>query len=440
MSDIVPADAVPAAPPIFDPGPYRWIVLVVGAAGAAAFNALRMGLPAIAPELRSTYSLTLAEVGLGFTALSVGVVLTLIPWGALSDRVGERLVMSVGLTGTALALTLAAFADTYPLLLAGFALAGMFGASATGASGRAVMGWFARRERGLALGIRQMALPLGGAIAAISLPALAGVGGLELALLALAAGCLVAAIACAIWLRPPPPLPEWAASSIAAAHADEPAPTRDPRAWRLGAGSALLVVAQAALIGFLVLYLVDVEGWSTGPAAAALAATQLCGAISRIVVGRNSDRAGVRLPMLRRIAARNAVLLAALALLVALGSVLAIPVALVATVSTMTWNGLAFTAAGEISGRERAGTAMSLQNTIVAIGTTVAPAAFGVVVAASSWQLGFGLVALAPAAAFVVLAPLVGEETGRNERREVRLADAAAALSVAQSQTSDLKG
>jgi predicted MFS family arabinose efflux permease len=274
----------------------------------------------------------------------------------------------------------------------------------------------------------------------VSLPALAGAGGLELALMALATGCLVAALACAIWLRPPPPLPEWAASSIAAAHADEPTPTRDPRAWRLGAGSALLVVAQAAMIGFLVLYLVDVEAWSTGLAAAALAGTQLCGAISRIVVGRNSDRAGVRIPMLRHIAARNAVLLAALALLVTTGTVLAIPVALAATVSTMAWNGLAFTAAGEISGRDRAGTAMSLQNTIVAIGTTIAPAAFGLVVAATSWQLGFALAALAPAAAFVVLAPLVGEETGRNERREGRLADATAALSVSGPRTSDLKG
>lgn len=439
MSDVVPADT-PVPPPVFDPGPYRWIVLLVGAAGAAAFNALRMGLPAIAPEVRATYDLSLAEVGFGFTALSIGVVLTLIPWGALSDRVGERLVMSVGLTGTALAVVLAASADTYPMLLGAFVLAGMFGASATGASGRAVMGWFARRERGLALGIRQMALPLGGAIAAVSLPALAAAGGLELALLALAAGCALAALACAIWLRPPPPLPEWAASSIAAAHAAEPPPTRDPRAWRLGLGSALLVVAQAALMGFLVLYLVDVEGWSAGVAAAALAATQLCGAISRIVAGRNSDRAGVRLPMLRRIAARNAILLAALAVLVAVGSVLAVPVALAATVSAMAWNGLAFTAAGEISGRERAGTAMSLQNTIVAIGTTATPAAFGLVVAATSWQLGFGLVAIAPAGAFLVLAPLVAEESRRNERRELRLANAAAALSGRQTRASDLKG
>ncbi len=336
--------------------------------------------------------------------------------------------MTVGLTGVTGALVLAASADTYPLLLAAFVLAGMFGSSATGASGRAVMGWFPRSERGFALGIRQMALPLGGAIAALGLPALAAIGGLQLALLGLSGVTAAAAVAAAIWLRPPPPLPDWAAA-VALAMADEPPPIRDPRAWRLGVGSALLVIAQAALIGFLVLWLVDVHSWSAGLAAGALAATQLGGAVSRIVTGRRSDRAGVRIPMLRRIARRNALLLGGLAVLAATGSWLAIPLALAATVSTMSWNGLAFTAAGEISGRRRAGVAMSLQNTIVALGTVVAPAAFGALVAATSWELGFVLVAAAPAGAFVVLAPLVGDETARNERREVRLAHAATAAS-----------
>ena len=140
---------------------YRWVILGVGAAGAGAFSALRMGLPALGPALRNAYGLSLPQVGLAFTAVAVGVMLTLVPWGVLTDRIGERPVMTAGLTGTALALAGTAYAPGYELLLAGLLAAGMLGASSTGASGRAVMGWFARSERGLALGIRQMALPLG---------------------------------------------------------------------------------------------------------------------------------------------------------------------------------------------------------------------------------------------------------------------------------------
>jgi nitrate/nitrite transporter NarK len=45
------------------------------------------------------------------------------------------------------------------------------------ASGRAVMSWFAPAQRGFALGIRQTAVPLGGAAAALFLPPAAAAGG-----------------------------------------------------------------------------------------------------------------------------------------------------------------------------------------------------------------------------------------------------------------------
>src|SRR4029077_9625962 len=83
---------------------YRWVILGVGAAGAGAFSALRMGLPALGPALRDAYGLTLPQVGFAFTAVAIGVMLTLVPWGVLTDRIGERPVMGVGLAGCSAAL------------------------------------------------------------------------------------------------------------------------------------------------------------------------------------------------------------------------------------------------------------------------------------------------------------------------------------------------
>jgi len=45
---------------------YRWVILGVGAAGAGAFSALRMGLPALGPALRDAYGLSLPQVGFAF--------------------------------------------------------------------------------------------------------------------------------------------------------------------------------------------------------------------------------------------------------------------------------------------------------------------------------------------------------------------------------------
>jgi len=194
---------------------------------------------------------------------------------------------------------------------------------------------------------------------------------------------------------------------------------RDRRQWRLGAGSALLVVAQSALLGFLVLFLVDERSLSPALAAALLGVAQLGGALSRIVAGRRSDQADARLPLLRRMALRNAILLGLVAVLAGAPGVLLYPVLAAAAVSTMSWNGLAFTAAAELSGRVRAGTAMSMQNTVVAVASSVAPVAFGGLVEATSWPPGFALCAVAPAAAFAVLAPLQAEEAERARRRRI---------------------
>src|SRR5262249_36644341 len=157
----------------------------------------------------------------------------------LADRIGERAVIPAGLVGAAAALAACGETDDLAGLAALLAVAGMFGASVNAASGRAVMGWFPRAQRGLALGRRQTAIPIGGAAAAIVLPLLAETWSPRAAFLALAAGCLAGALVGVIFVRDAPP------------HAEaEPgpgrSPVRDPRMWTLSGGSVLLLVAQIA--------------------------------------------------------------------------------------------------------------------------------------------------------------------------------------------------
>jgi len=280
------------------------------------------------------------------------------------------------------------------------------------------MGWFERGERGMALGVRQMGVPVGGGIAAIALPLIVAGWSLEGALLALAAGALIAALAAARWMReaPPPALP--VAPLVA------PPPLRDRRLWRLSAGSALLVVAQGAVLGFLVLYLHDERGWSLTAAAAALAILQIGGAVARVAVGRWSDRLDERVLPVRRIGAAGALLLAGAAALEAAPSVVLVPVLVAAGIMASAWNGLAFTAAAELSGRRRAGTAMSLQNTVLSAAGAVAPIAVAALVTVSAWPVAWAFLALSQLAGVAVLGPLVAEERSRRAEREARLARA----------------
>ena len=137
---------------------------------------------------------------------------------------------------------------------------------------------------------------------------------------------------------------------------------------------------------FIVLFLHDARGAVGGQLRPRAAAVQLIGAGARIVAGRRSDVEGLRIAPMRRIAARNARCSCSSRYSRARRRG-CYPALLCAAVSTMTWNGLAFTAAAEIRPGP-AGTAMSLQNTILAVGGALAPIAFGAVVEATSWTVG----------------------------------------------------
>lgn len=382
------------------------MVLAVGSLATAALAAVQGGLPALSPAIQETYNLSLVEVTAVFTAFALGTVLTLLAWGVLADRTGERIVISGGLAAGALAMFAAASSHGYTALLVWMVLAGMLGASALAASGRAVFGWFPRSERGFALGLRQTAVPAGAAVASFTLPPLAAASGVDAALYALAGLMLVAAAAGAIWLRDGP--------SDESAAPPAPDAQRDPRIWRLSAASSLMIIGQVGITSLLVLYLYSERGWTAAHAALALGGVQVGAALARVCVGRWSDLRGERVEPFRQLATVAGVLLLA-------GAVLG-PFALMAGgIAAMSWNGLSFTAAAEISGRRQAGKAMGIQNTSMRVVGAGVPVALGALASAVSWHLVFVVMGVAPLVARVILGPLVDDERRRGREREARL-------------------
>jgi sugar phosphate permease len=388
------------------PTPYRWVVLGVGSLATAALAAVQGGLPAIAPAIQEAFDLSLVQVTGVFTAFALGTVLTLLAWGVLSDRAGERLVIAGGLGTGSLAMFAAAGADGYTALLAWMALAGMLGSSAVAASGRAVFGWFPREERGLALGLRQTAVPAGAALASFTLPPLASGAGLDAALYALAGMMLVAAAAAALWLREGP--------SIESAAPPAPDAARDPRIWRLSAASSLMIIGQVGITSLLVLYLYGERDWSATNAALALGGVQVGAAVARVTAGRWSDLRGERIEPFRRLAMLAGVLLLA-------GAALGPPALMAGGVAAMSWNGLSFTAAAEISGRRQAGKAMGIQNTAMRIVAAGVPVGLGALAVTLSWTAAFVVMGITPLIARALLGPLVDDERRRRQEREARL-------------------
>jgi sugar phosphate permease len=377
---------------------YRWAILGAGVVAQASFSAILLGLPAIAPQLRDRYDLTLPQVGVVLAALNFGLILTLLPWGIVADRIGERAVLGAGLTGCAAALVVAGYTSTYGALVGALAVAGALGGATQSASGRAVMAWFAPHERGLALGIRQTAVPVGGAIAAIALPALTSHISLRAAFFALAAGCAAGALVGVALLRAEP--------HSATDDEDPTPPLRNRRIWLLCLGSTFYVTTQISLLGFVVLFLHESRGVSTAAAAAVLAGMQVLGGVARIVVGTWSDRIRARIMPLRWIALGLAAACSACAILAEASLWLLVPALLAAGTLGLSWNGLSYTAAAESAGRRRSGASIGLQQTFLSAGSIVAPIAFAAVVHHVSWRAAFWLAAASPLIGYAVLSPL----------------------------------
>ncbi|HET9874516.1 MAG TPA: MFS transporter, partial [Mycobacterium sp.] len=336
----------------------------------------------------------LAVAGLLASMPSFGMVLTLVAWGALLDRIGERIVLSVGSALTALATFAAASFHSLVVVGAFLFLGGMAAASANTASGRLVTGWFPPHQRGLVMGIRQTAQPLGIALGATVIPELAE-HGLSRALMFPAMISAVAAVACAIGVADPPRAPRSAAPDHELAN-----PYRGSAVlWRIHFASALLMVPQSVIATFMLVWLIIDTHWSIAAAGALVTISQLLGAAARVLAGRWSDRVRSRLRPIRAIAVTSTAAMVLLGLTDQLRSPLAETVMVVAAVISVLDNGLASTAVAEIAGPYWSGRALGTQNTTQRLTAGISAPVFGALIAATGYPLAFAVCGLFPLAA-----------------------------------------
>jgi sugar phosphate permease len=332
-----------------------------------------------------------------------GLLLGLIPWGAAADRYGERLVIVTGVGLAAVVLLASTTVHATVALGLLLALAGLVAASVNAASGRMVMGWFPARQRGLAMGARQTAQPLGVALAALTLPGLAGAHGVSAALWFPGLLCAAAAALVLLLVRDPPRAPRRPGQAAARS------PYRGSRhLLRIHLASTGLVVPQFAISTFTLAYLVGQRQWDPVVAGRMIFGFQVAGATGRIAAGVWSDRVGSRLRPIRQLAIISALAMLGVVLGAATHSVLIVVAFAIGAVITVADNGLANTAVAEVAGSDWSGRALGVQNTLQNLAAAATAPLLATVIGHSRYAWGFGLVALIALAA-VPLTPVAAE-------------------------------
>lgn len=374
--------------------PSPWAILVAAVIAQAGASVAINGPAFLIPALVSERGLSLAQAGTLAVMPVAGVTVALYLWGIAVDRAGERLVLGAGLIGTTLAGTAALAARSTVATGAALFAVGLFAASTSSASGRVVVGWFPPQRRGLAMGVRQMAQPLGLAVAAVSMAFAADAYGVRTALaVPVLASALALAVVLALVVDParPEPTPDLTANPYRV----------DGFLARIHGVSVLLVVPQFLVWTYSLAWLVQERDWSPAAAGALLAGTHALGAAGRIAVGHLSDVVGSRVRPLRWVAASAAAVMAAWALTEPYA--VAVLVMVAASAVTVADNGLAFTSVAERAGSFWSGRALGVQNTAqYLVATTSAPLA-GLAITAWGYSATFALAAACPLLALGVI-------------------------------------
>ena len=393
----------------------RWAVLVLITLAHALGALAVLSVAPLSPFLLDALHLSRAQVGLLLPAVYLGGVLMSLPAGWLTDRLGVRLTLGAGQAVIGILMLVAALAGSLRTLLACLVLAG-FGFSVLNPStGKAVLEWFPPRGRGLAMGIKQTGLTLGGLVGALALPPLALVAGWRAALAAGGALALVSAALTLIVYRSP----AGTRGAFAAAWprlGELRVFLRRPGVIVVFLSGLALSVAQSSVLAHLTIYARETFALSPVVAGQMLALTQAGGTAGRLAWGVISDRffGGRRRPGV----VVNALIGAGAYALLALGDRLPlaglVPLALVAGVGAFGWVGLYFALVAEIGGARYAGLLTGVAVAFAWSGVLIGPPVFGLLVdrtGSYAWPwLALAAVGLGVAATLPRPAPLVQRE------------------------------
>ncbi|MDS1116669.1 MFS transporter [Gordonia westfalica] len=398
----------------------RWVILGCSLLAALTTTCVVSGVAYLIPSLHTDAGLTLTEASALAAVPTIGLTSATILWGILLDRYGERRILlislSISLAGATGAAVAAAADASYVVVGAALLVGGIGSGAANGASGRIVVGWFPARQRGTAMGVRQMAQPLGIGACALTMPVVAATQGPAAALAIPAVITAAGLVAVIVGITDPP------RNSARAPRADTVTAARNPYRGssflgRVHAVSMLLVIPQSMMWTFVPTWLIVAHEWSPAAAGILITVTQVIGALGRIAAGRWSDAWLSRMRPIRVIAVAGVASMFALALADWFDSPVAPALMAVASIISVADNGLAFTAIAEYAGPDWSGRGLAVQNTGQYLVTAATTPMLGALIAAVGFPAAFAVTALAP----LVAAPLVPRDPQRLVEEPVKI-------------------
>ncbi|MFB6094488.1 MAG: MFS transporter [Halanaeroarchaeum sp.] len=339
--------------------------------------------------IAGAFEVSTTGIGILLAVLTLGYTVMLFPAGAIVDGYGDRPPMVVGLALLAVGTVGVGVAPSFAALLVAVFVLGAAYATAMPATNRAIADRAPPGQYNLAVGVKQIGVTTGSALAAVVVTNAARVGATwRTAFLAIGAVAGLAAMGYLVAYRGTggtgrPTLPDvrglW-----------------DDRSFVfLSLAGLFLGTGIFTTTGYLVPFLESADA-SVHLAGFALATMQISGSAGRIGVGAIADRlpgsaaAGAARVMLAQLGTAAALYLA----LPLVGVAAAFPLVAVLGLSMLGTTGLYHGTLVRLVDDDEAGAATAAGQTTINLGGLLAPPAFGVLVDAAGYTMGWWLLAV----------------------------------------------
>ncbi|HEK9102088.1 MFS transporter [Bacillus cereus] len=182
---------------------YKWIVLMLATAVQASATLITYGIGPLAFFWKEIYHLTDMQLGMLLTAVNIGPLFCMLFVGRLLDQYNERVLIggsSILLGGSLLFIHVV---ERFTGLLFVLMIVGVFYSAAQPGGSKVILKWFLKENRGLAMGIRQAGIPIGGAVAGAMIPILSVNVSLSFAIYVLSSICIAGGVLFLVFYREP---------------------------------------------------------------------------------------------------------------------------------------------------------------------------------------------------------------------------------------------
>lgn len=367
----------------------KWVMLIVATIAQTTATLITYGVGVFALFWKEEYALTNTESGLLVSVVNIGPLFCMLFVGRLLDQYNEKRLISISsfLLGSSLLLT--NIVNGFNGLLFVLLLMGMFYSVSQPGGSKVILKWFPKENRGLAMGIRQAGIPIGGALAGVLIPFLTIQYNMIYAINSIACICIIGGLLFFVFYKEP-----YVQAEVRKEHTKVSFWTQlkvvicKKELYPIYMAGICMISLQMVLVGHFMKFLVREQSITSIVAGTVFSIMFSSGMIGRVVLATISDvfyKGNRRIPLFITVCASIGLVLLLVISIHTITSGVLYGVSALLGFFSIGWFSLFIAEVAELASEESVGITVGLALTLNQIVIIIAPVLFGYIVDAKGY-------------------------------------------------------